>query len=664
MIMRTSAPSAMSAGRTAPSAQLDYYRRLPVGAEMQPQGGVHFRTWAPKHKQVSIRWSQDPADFDKFSVLKELKPEKNGYFSGYIADAKAGAAYKVQFKKGSFPDPASRLQPLGPHGPSQVVDPAGFKWTDTNWRGVSREGQIIYEMHLGTFTREGTWRAAMEQLPALADLGVTILEIMPIADFPGRFGWGYDGVNLFAPSRLYGSPDDVRAFVDRAHAVGLGVILDVVYNHLGPDGNYFKEFSEDYFSRRYKCEWGEALNFDGENSGPVREFFISNAGYWIDEFHFDGLRLDATQQIFDESKPNVMAEITRAVREYGRSRGTYIVAENEPQHTNLVRENEIGGFGMDALWNDDFHHSAMVALTGHAEAYYSDYKGLPQEFISAAKWGYLYQGQRYKWQEQRRGTPGLDLEPTQFVHFLQNHDQVANSLRGQRLHEITSRGELRAMTALLLLGPQTPMLFQGQEFAASTPFLYFADHNPDLASLVAAGRKEFLTQFPTAACPESKSLLTSPEAENTFVRCKLDFSERERHAEIYRLHRDLLKLRREDRVLSRPRRGAVDGSVLASHCFLLRFFGIGNDDRLLIINLGTDLHLDPAPEPLLAPVEGHLWRVKWSSEDPCYGGNGTPSLDTEENWKIPGRSAVLLEPDFCPEELAQRAGSGPLRRTA
>jgi maltooligosyltrehalose trehalohydrolase len=542
-----------------------------------------------------------------------------------------------------YPDPASRFQPYGPHGPSQIIDPRTFQWTDGMWPGVHLEGQVIYEMHLGTFTQEGTWEAASHELAELAAVGIALIEIMPVADFVGRFGWGYDGVDLFAPSYLYGTPDDCRRFVDCAHALGLAVILDVVYNHLGPDGNYLEQFSPEYFTDRYTTDWGKAINFDNEHAGPVREFFLANAGYWIDEFHFDGLRLDATQNIYDASADHILAAIPRQVRKAARGRPTILVAENESQQTKLVRSPTQGGYGLDALWNDDFHHSAMVALTGHNEAYYTDYSGTPQEFISMLKWGYLYQGQWYKWQKQPRGTPGFGLKPATFVTFIQNHDQIANSASGLRVHMLTSPGRYRAMTALMLLGPGTPMLFQGQEFAASSPFLYFADHNQELAPLVRRGRAEFLRQFPSIACPNMQSRLPDPSDPQTFERSKLDFSERQQHAETYTMHRDLLKLRRQDPVLHSQRPGGVDGAVLGPHAFVLRFFDADGDDRLLVVNLGRDLQLDPVAEPLLAPPASMHWETLWSSEDPYYGGFGTP-LETESYWRIPGEAAVVLFP--------------------
>jgi len=628
-------------------------RQLPVGAEVLPGGGVYFRVWAPCRRRVEVVLEGGPGRSpDSASLAVELEPEAEGYFSGLVSTASAGTLYRYRLDgaQALYPDPASRFQPDGPHGPSQVIDPWKFQWTDGAWTGVSLEGQVLYEMHIGTFTREGTWEAASRELPELAASGITVVEVMPVADFPGRFGWGYDGVNLFAPTRLYGEPDDFRRFVDRAHAVNLGVLLDVVYNHLGPEGNYLKQFSEDYFTDRYTTDWGEAINFDGKNSGPVREFFLANAGYWISEFHLDGLRLDATQNIYDTSPEHILAAIARRVRWAARAggsgvrRSTLIVAENEPQQVKLVRPLEQGGYGMDALWNDDFHHSAMVALTGRNEAYYTDYLGKPQEFISAVKWGYLYQGQHYKWQKQRRGTPAFGLNPATFVTFIQNHDQLANSGRGQRCHLLTSPGRYKAMTALLLLGPGTPMLFQGQEFAASSPFFYFADHKGELAKLVCKGRAEFLSQFRSLALPEVQACLPDPADPATFERSKLDLSERQRHAEMYALHRDLLELRREDPVFRAQRPGGVDGAVLDPEAFVLRFFGGHGEDRLLLVNLGRDLHLDPAPEPLLAPPEHMQWEILWSSEDPRYGGCGTAPLDTEENWRIPGHAAVVLIP--------------------
>jgi maltooligosyltrehalose trehalohydrolase len=619
-------------------------RRFPVGAELIGKSGVSFRVWAPDRRAVRV--VLEPAGGRQDRIARELVAEENGYFSATLSEAGAGTLYRFLLDDDPtpYPDPASRFQPDGPHGPSEVVDPSSFGWTDDAWPGLKPDGHVIYEMHVGTLTREGTFAAALQLLPDLVDLGVTIVELMPVAEFPGRFGWGYDGVDLFAPTRLYGRPDDLRRFVDHAHGLGLGVIHDVVYNHLGPDGCYLRAFAKQYFTDRYENEWGDPINFDGPDSRPVREFFLANARYWIEEFHLDGLRLDATQSIFDASSPHILSEIVEAVRSAAPERGTYVVAENEPQHAKLARPKDQGGCGLDSLWNDDFHHSAMVALTGRNEAYYSDYLGRPQEFVSMARHGFLYQGQPYTWQKKRRGMPSLGLDPCAFVAYLQNHDQIANSARGARLHELTSPGRLRAATALLLLGPATPMLFQGQEFGASAPFLYFADHKPELARAVTSGRREFLAQFPSIARPEVQAQLADPSDPQTFVLCKLDWSERDRHGPLYRLHQDLIRLRREDGVLSRCGIGrSVEGAVLGPEAFLLRYLDKEEGrDRLLLVNFGLDLRIDPAPEPLLAPPEDLQWSVLWSSEDLSYGGGGTVPPEGPENWRLPGHAAVLL----------------------
>ncbi len=452
------------------------------------------------------------------------------------------------------------------------------------------------------------------------------------------------------PSRLYGEPDDLRAFVDRAHGLGLGVILDVVYNHLGPDGNFLAEFSPEYFTDRYKNDWGRALNFEGPP--PAREYFVANAGYWIDEFHFDGLRLDATQDMHDVSPEHVIASIVRRARAAAPARQTFIVAENEPQQTRLVRPLTSGGFGVDALWNDDYHHTAAVALTGRREAYYTDYTGGAQELISCAKYGFLFQGQWYRWQGKRRGEPGLDLPPYRFITYIENHDQIANSPFGRRLHELASPGRLRALTALTLLGPGTPLLFQGQEFAASAPFLFFADHKPELNEAIRQGRREFLAQFPSLRDPEVVATLPSPSDAATFQRCKLDHSERQRHAEALALHRDLLHLRQNDPVIRNAGRLRPDGAVLSADAFLLRYQEGEGDGRLLVVNLGGDLDLRQLPEPLLAPPANSHWTLQWSSNAVRYGGEGRPPVLANSRFHLDGESAILLrsEPGHIDDE--------------
>ena len=624
----------------APDRGIHRRRRLEVGAEVIPGGGVHFRVWAPGRRAVAVVLEGGPGSLGPSS----LAPSGDGYFEGAVSGAGPGTRYRYVLDEGGpYPDPASRSQPEGPHGPSEVIDPGPFAWSDGDWAGRGLEGAVLYEIHVGTFTTEGTWEAAGEHLPALARLGVTVLEVMPVADFPGRFGWGYDGVNLYAPCRLYGEPDAMRRFVDRAHAEGLAVILDVNYNHFGPDGNFLPRFAPAYFSDRYRTEWGEALNFDGEGSGPVRSYVLGNAAYWVKEFHLDGLRIDATQSLFDTSGEHIVAAIARTIREAAGGRRTLLVGEDEPQEARLVRPVEEGGYGLDALWVDDFHHAAMVAATGRREGYYADYRGTPQEFVSACRRGFLWQGQWDARQGKRRGTSTAGIDRARFIFYLQNHDQLANSARGERLREITSPGEYRALTALLLLGSGTPYLFQGQEFASSSPFLYFGDLEPKVAEEMHEGRRSFLKQFASLATPEMQAGVPRPDDPATFSRSKLDHAERERNPEAYALHEDLLKLRREHE----PFRSAVDGATLGPNAFVLRFSDPHGGEKLLVANLGPDLHLDPPAEPLLAPPSSRAaWALFWSSEDPRYGGGGVPPIVFEGNdaWHIPGRSALVLEP--------------------
>jgi maltooligosyltrehalose trehalohydrolase len=548
-----------------------------------------------------------------------------------------------------FPDPASRFQPEGPHGPSQVIDPSAFAWTDADWKGLTLEGQVLYEMHLGSFTLEGTWTAAMERLPRLRELGVTAVEVMPIAEFAGAFGWGYDGVDLFAPYHRYGGPDDVRRFVDRAHALGLGVILDVVYNHFGPDGCYHRLFSDDYFHVDRAGDWGDSLNFDGDNSASVREFFIANAGYWIDEFHFDGLRLDATQAIHDSSADHVVAAITRRAREAAGGRSILIFSENEPENVRQIRPEAAGGYGVDVLWNDDFHHAARVALTGRAEAYYCDYLGTPQELISAVKWGFLFQGQTVKWQQKRRGTSTIGIPAAHFLVYLENHDQVANSARGLRLKDLTSPGRYRALMGLCLLSPQTPLLFQGQELGSRRPFLYFSDHHDELAKAVREGRREELAGFRSTTHPELREYLADPGAESTFLATKLEEPDDYRGVPDFLLIQDLLRLRRDDPIFRAQRSEAIQGAVIGPEAFVLRYFGDGGDCRLVLVNLGRDLYPTANAVPLLAPPPGMDWSILWFSEHPRYGGSGIPPLEPEQPWRAPGHSAVVLTPTPAPD---------------
>lgn len=610
-------------------------RKYPIGAEVS-KGGVDFRIWAPDNKKANVVIENANQEVQIFA----LKRDKRGYFSAFIPGIGRETLYRFQLGNSDqkLPDPASRYQPVGVHGPSSVVDPK-FSWTDDAWIGMSAENAIIYEMHIGTFTSKGTFSEAAKELPALADLGITVIELMPINEFPGQFGWGYDGVLLFAPYHIYGSPNSVKSFINQAHALGIGVILDVVYNHFGPEGNFSRNFTTKYTNPKKTTDWGEAINFDEPS---VCEFFLTNARYWIEEFHFDGLRVDATPWFFCETPEHILATLTKEIRRARPKHKKIIIGENEQQKAKLLQPYSQGGYQFDALWNDDFHHSAVVRLKGKREAYYTDYLGSPQEFISAAKYGFLYQGQFYDWQKQNRGTPDLTLPHSSMVVFLENHDQIANSGNGKRIHQLCDPGNYKALNCLVLLGPNIPMIFQGQEFASSAPFYYFADHSEDLNQLIHQGRKKELSQFPRLATKEMRQILQKPFDPMTFTQCKLDFTERERNAECYAFFKDLIHLRREDPVFQAMLQVRVDGAVLGTDSFLLRYFGGELGDRLLIFNFGPDYYFNPAPEPLLVAGENKEWKVLWSSESWTYGGEGTPPINIPY-WKILGHSAIVLK---------------------
>ena len=458
----------------------------------------------------------------------------DGYFTAELADAFPGSCYQFFVDgHGPFPDPASRYQPRGVHGPSAIVDPAGYRWRDGAWTGIALHDVVFYELHVGTFTPEGTFRAAAEKLAYLKDLGITAVELMPLADFAGDRNWGYDGVAPFAPARCYGTPDDLRYFVDRAHQTGLAVFGDAVYNHFGPDGAYQAEFSKHYFTKRHQTPWGDGINFDGEMSAAVREYFIENALRWIYEYHFDGLRLDATHAIQDESPRHILtaiaAALAQAADELGRR--VHVVAEDARNLAKLVTREDQGGLGLTAVWADDFHHQMRRGLAGDSEGYFAEFDGSVASIGETAKRGWL------------RGGDPAGLEYSRWVYCIQNHDQIGNRALGDRLHHGVDLATYRAASSLLLLLPQTPLLFMGQEWAASTPFRYFTDHNTELGALVTEGRRREFASFAAFSQVE----IPDPQAPETFLASRLDWSElnAEPHAPMLRLYKSLLQLRRK-----------------------------------------------------------------------------------------------------------------------
>jgi maltooligosyltrehalose trehalohydrolase len=484
------------------------------------RGATSFRVWAPAYRAV---------DLIVDGGARPLASDGCGYWSGVFDDLHPGALYKYRLdgrEEQTYPDPASRFQPHGVHGPSQVVDADAFTWTDQGWQPPPLERLVFYELHVGTFTPEGTFRGVLDRLPYLRDLGVTAIELMPLADFPGERNWGYDGVALFAPARCYGRPDSLRALVNAAHEHGLAVFLDVVYNHLGPDGAYLNVFSPHYFTERHQSPWGCGVNLDGPYSKEVRRLFIENALYWIHEYHVDGLRLDATHALQDDSPTHFLAELTTTVRERS-GRPVLHVAEDHRKLPQMLRPVAAGGWGLDAVWADEFHHQARVHTAHDAEGYYAKFSGTPDDLAATVRQDWFARG------------------PEQFVFCIQNHDQVGNRADGARLNHEVDAATYRALSALLLLAPQTPLLFMGQEWAASSPFLFFTDHREELGRMITEGRRNEFRDFAAFADPSRRAAIPDPQALETFERSRLVWEEAERapHAAMRRLYQRLLRLR-------------------------------------------------------------------------------------------------------------------------
>jgi len=598
-------------------------------------GGVHFRVWAPKINQVEV-----VIDGDNSPGIPLKK--KHGYFTGFVKGLKSASLYRYRLdKKAVFPDPCSLFQPDGPLGPSMVVDQHSFSWTDSDWKGVKEEKPIIYEMHIGTFTDAGTFREAAKKLSQLRWLGVTALEIMPVAEAAGRWGWGYDGVNLFAPNHNYGEFNSFKYFINKAHTLGLAVILDVVYHHFGPSGNSMWAFSPYYFSKKHRSEWGAAINFYEQPSAKhVREFYIQNASYWINDFHLDGLRFDAAQTIFDKSKKHILAEIITRCRGIDRKKTLFFIEENNDQNSIMLKPVSRGGYGIDAAWADDFHRTAHVAITKLSEGYCSDFSGSSQEFISVLRNGYLFQGQHSRWIDWPLGTPVDQLPAKSFIFYLQNHDQVANSITGTRMHEFCPEGLYRVLAAILLLSPETVLLFMGQEFASRSRFIYFADQDRSLRGSILEGRRKLIGQFRSLRKDLQK--IPDPASEKTFLMSKLRHEERLKNRNMLNFHHDLIKIRKNDFVISHQDRKTLEGAVITERVFILRYQLTQNDARLLLINTGNRRYIYKRQSlPIIANPTGTQWKIIWRSEALKYGGP-EEQIRFGKEWVFPSYSALLF----------------------
>ena len=527
---------------------------MPFGA--QPEGtATRFRLWAPAAARVDLVVTAEGGEQEA-----PLAPRGDGWFETTL-DVGAGTRYAYRIDGGLVvPDPASRSNPDDVHRPSRVEDPHAYEWRDAAWRGRPWDEAVVYELHVGTFTPEGTFAGVARHLQHLRDLGVTTIELMPLADFPGRRNWGYDGVLPFAPEASYGTPEDLKRLVDDAHRVGLMVLLDVVYNHFGPEGNYLHAYAPQFFTSRHQTPWGAAINFDGEGSRTVRDFFIHNALYWLEEFHFDGLRLDALHAIIDDSPQHLLDELTTAVRRhFGNERHVHLVLENDRNEAAwLVRTPGGAPRYATAQWNDDFHHALHVLVTAERDGYYGDYADRPlHRFARALAEGLVYQGEPSAFRDgASRGQPSAGLPPVAFVTFAQNHDQIGNRALGERLHRIANPRRLQTALTCMLLAPAIPMLFMGDEFAASAPFLFFCDFEPELARAVTNGRREEFARFERFREPADRTLIPDPSADSTFARSRIDWTERESAAASgwLEFHRRCLAIRR-DRIV--PLLGAI-----------------------------------------------------------------------------------------------------------
>jgi maltooligosyltrehalose trehalohydrolase len=599
-----------------------------LGAWVEQGSKVRWRVWAPGHRQLEV--VLHGADGKPGRVLP-MSPEPDGCFGAVLEGTGPGVRYKLRVDgEGPFPDPWSRSQPQGVHGPSEVIVPE-FAWTDAGWKGPDPESLVVYEVHVGTATPEGTFEALIPKLKGLRELGVNTLELMPLASFPGSRNWGYDGVDLFAPAHVYGGPEGLRRLIDAAHAHGLAVLIDAVYNHFGPDGNYLRCYSPHYFTGRHHTPWGDAVNYDGEHSAPVREMVLSNVEMWIRDYHADGLRLDAAHAIVDDSSPHLLTEIVTRARAAAPGRRVLVIAEDERNEARLSRPASEGGMGLDGVWADDLHHQLRRAFAGDSEGYYQDYTGSAEDISRTLRQGWFYEGQVSKNQGHARGTPAGTLPARCFVHCIQNHDQVGNRAHGERLGHDVSPAAFRAMSTLLLLSPYTPLLFMGQEWNASSPFLYFTDHNEELGRLVTEGRRKEFAGFARFA----GDTVPDPQAVETFERSRLDWGEAERppHAQVRALYRELLRLRATEPTLQARARGSYDAKSVGANALVLERQAAGQ--RLLVfVNVKGSLE-HRLPEGSRAQV------VLWS-EAPAFGGAVEAPPLREGLVRLEGPSALVV----------------------
>jgi maltooligosyltrehalose trehalohydrolase len=597
---------------------------LERGASVREDGAVRFEVWAPHARTVAVTLP------DSGNRTVPLEEAGRGVFTAVVTDIGPGTAYRYRLDgTHDYADPVSRSQPGGVHGPSCVVDRREFRWTDVGWGGREMPDLILYELHVGTFTPAGTFAAAALRLPALRELGITAIELMPVAEFPGARNWGYDGVHLYAPASPYGGPEGLQHFVDAAHAADLAVVLDVVYNHLGPEGNTLAAFGP-YFTERYHTPWGPAFNFDGPGSDEVRRYMIDNARYWITEYHVDGLRLDAIHGILDQRAIHVVQELAEAVHDLGQhlGRSVLVIAESDFNDPRVVRSPERGGYGCDAQWCDDFHHAVHVALTGERAGYYADFGGV-EPVAKALRDRFVLDGGYSSFRDRHHGAPATDVSADHFVVAIQTHDQVGNRGRGERLSSLIPFEAQKLAATLLLLSPYVPLLFMGEEYGETQPFLYFTSHgDPALATAVREGRRREFESF------DWSDTVPDPQAPATFDRSRLSWrwADDPRRAALRTLYHDLLTLRHGEPAL-RPGQASVRVTMDSRACWVAAELAAPHTRRLV-----STFNLSGCRVTVPLPVLEGDWRPLLSTEAPAYLGQGQGG---DPGW---APDAILLEP--------------------
>jgi maltooligosyltrehalose trehalohydrolase len=620
---------------------------LGLGARVEPDGSTRFRVWAPKAERLAVNVLTPGAR------AEEMQRGDGDVFEARIADVGAGSDYRYLINgELARPDPVSRWQPQGVHGPSRIVDPGAFAWGDGSWKGIPPERLVCYELHVGTFTAEGTFAAVIPKLPYLRNLGVTAVELMPVAEFPGRRNWGYDGVHLYAPQSTYGGPHGLKSLVDACHREGLAAVLDVVYNHLGPEGNYLSDFAP-YLTDRYRGPWGDAINFDGADSDGVRRHFLLNALYWFSEYHLDALRLDAIHAIFDFSARHLLAEMQARSQALALRSGrpAYLIAESDLNDVRVLNPAARGGHGLAAQWSDDFHHALRTVLTGDRRGYFADF-GRLEDLRKAFCDGFVVDGGYSRFRRRSHGSSSVDVPGRQFVVCTQNHDQIANGSGGDRLSTRVGIEQQKLSAVALWVAPFLPLLFMGQEFGETAPFLYFVDHgDPGLVAAVREGRRREHAAFHGAdAFPD-------PQAESTFARSRMDWGKLERspHREILRLYRDLTALRRAHPALSNCRKDLTR----AAHDEGARWLRIERRDPVEA-TLVALFNFQGTEQPIPLPPGGAAYRLLLASSSPQYAGPPGGTLPPPQIKAAAGAEAAIPCPAWSATlYLKTEAKDGP-----